>query len=43
MALDPSKGTNTRRGNFSALVTLGVDRQGVIHFDDGLGNRLPVG
>jgi predicted phage terminase large subunit-like protein len=39
MALDPSKGTNSRRGDFSAFVTLGVDRQGVIHVEADLARR----
>ena len=29
MALDPSKGSDARRGDYSALVMLGVDRQGI--------------
>ena len=39
MALDPSKGTNSRRGDYSAFVTLGVDRQGIIHIEADLARR----
>ena len=39
MALDPSKGVNTRRGDFSAFVTLGVDRSGMIYVEADLARR----
>ncbi|MBN2022482.1 MAG: hypothetical protein JW809_06770 [Pirellulales bacterium] len=39
LALDPSKGADARRGDFSALVALGVDRQGILHFEADLARR----
>ena len=33
LALDPSKGGDARRGDFSALVMLGVDRQGIVYIE----------
>lgn len=39
MALDPSKGTDARRGDYSALVVLGVDRHGVIFVEADLARR----
>ncbi|MBN2577887.1 MAG: hypothetical protein JXB10_02765 [Pirellulales bacterium] len=39
MALDPSKGSDARRGDYSALVRLGVDRQGAVYLDADLARR----
>jgi predicted phage terminase large subunit-like protein len=39
MALDPSKGADAHRGDYSALVLLGVDRQGVIYVEADLARR----
>ena len=39
MALDPSKGSDARRGDFSAIVLLGVDRQGMLHVEADLARR----
>ncbi|MGA2065274.1 MAG: hypothetical protein ABSG86_09900 [Thermoguttaceae bacterium] len=39
MALDPSKGADARRGDYSALVMLGVDRQGTIYLEADLARR----
>jgi len=39
MALDPSKGSDARRGDFSALVMLGVDRRGIIYIEADLARR----
>ncbi len=39
MALDPSKGSDSRRGDFSALVMLGVDRRGIIYMEADLARR----
>ncbi len=39
MALDPSKGTDSRRGDYSALVMLGVDRQGILYVEADLARR----
>ena len=39
MALDPSKGSDARRGDYSALVMLGVDRQGVLYVEADLARR----
>jgi len=39
MALDPSKGADSRRGDYSALVMLGVDRRGVIYVEADLARR----
>ena len=39
MALDPSKGADARRGDYSALVMLGVSRQGVLYLDADMARR----
>ncbi len=39
MALDPSKGSDARFGDFSALVMLGMDRQGVLYVEADLARR----
>ena len=39
LALDPSKGSDSRRGDFSAIVLLGVDRQGVVYVEADLARR----
>ncbi len=39
LALDPSKGSDSRRGDYSALVMLGVDRQGMIYLEADLARR----
>ena len=39
MALDPSKGVDSRRGDYSAMVVLGVDRQGTMHVEADLARR----
>ena len=39
LALDPSKGADSRRGDYSALVALGVDRSGRIHLEADLARR----
>ncbi len=39
LALDPSKGVDARRGDFSALIMLGVDRQGLIYLEADLARR----
>jgi predicted phage terminase large subunit-like protein len=39
MALDPSKGSDSRRGDYSALVVLGVDRQGMLYVEADLARR----
>jgi predicted phage terminase large subunit-like protein len=39
MALDPSKGTDARRSDYSAFVMLGVDRHGVIYLEADLARR----
>ena len=39
MALDPSKGSDARRGDYSALVMLGVDRQGMLYVEADLARR----
>jgi len=39
LALDPSKGVESRRGDYSALVALGVDRQGFLYVDADLARR----
>jgi len=39
LALDPSKGSDSRRSDFSALVMLGVDRQGVMYVEADLARR----
>ncbi len=39
LALDPSKGSDARRGDYSALVMLGVDRQGILYLEADLARR----
>ena len=39
LALDPSKGSDSRRGDYSALVMLGVDRQGVLYVEADMARR----
>jgi len=39
LALDPSKGTDSRRGDYSALVALGVDRSGMLFVEADLRRR----
>lgn len=39
MALDPSKGADSRRGDYSAVVLLGVDRRGVLYVEADLARR----
>jgi predicted phage terminase large subunit-like protein len=39
MALDPSKGSDARHGDYSALVMLGVDRQGIVYVEADLARR----
>ncbi len=39
MALDPSKGGDARRGDFSAIVVLGVDECGLLYVDADLARR----
>ncbi|MEK6236128.1 MAG: hypothetical protein N2C14_15590 [Planctomycetales bacterium] len=39
MALDPSKGNNARRGDYSAFVMLGVDEDGVLYVEADLQRR----
>jgi hypothetical protein len=39
LALDPSKGGDARRGDYSALVMLGVDRQGIVYVEADLARR----
>lgn len=39
MALDPSKGGDARRGDYSALVMLGIDAAGVLYVDADLARR----
>lgn len=39
IALDPSKGTDARLGDYSAFVLLGVDAQGVLYVDADLAKR----
>jgi predicted phage terminase large subunit-like protein len=39
LALDPSKGSDSRRGDYSALVKLGVDRQGIMYLEADLARR----
>jgi len=39
LALDPSKGGDARRGDYSALVMLGVDRQGILYVEADLARR----
>jgi predicted phage terminase large subunit-like protein len=39
MALDPSKGVESRRGDYSAMVVLGMDRQGMMYVEADLARR----
>lgn len=39
LALDPSKGSESRHGDYSALVMLGVDRQGLLYVEADLARR----
>ena len=39
LALDPSKGSDARRGDYSALVMLGVDRRGILYLEADLARR----
>lgn len=39
LAIDPSKGSDARRGDYSAMVMLGVDRRGVIYVEADLARR----
>ena len=39
LALDPSKGSDSRRGDYSALVMLGVDRHGMVYLEADLARR----
>jgi predicted phage terminase large subunit-like protein len=39
IALDPSKGSDSRRGDYSAYVLLGIDRLGVIYVEADLARR----
>lgn len=39
MALDPSKGTDSRHGDYSAFVMLGVDQRGMIYIEADLARR----
>ncbi len=39
LALDPSKGSDARRGDYSAFVKLGVDRRGVLYAEADLARR----
>jgi len=39
LALDPSKGADARRGDYSALVMLGVGRQGVVYLEADMARR----
>ena len=39
VALDPSKGSDSQRGDYSAFVRLGVDRQGVIYVQADMARR----
>lgn len=39
VTLDPSKGADARHGDYSALVMLGVDAQGVVHVEADLARR----
>lgn len=39
MALDPSKGSEARLGDFSAIVALGIDDRGVLYVDADLARR----
>ncbi len=39
LALDPSKGSDARRGDYSAFVALGVDRRGILYVEADLARR----
>jgi len=39
LALDPSKGSDARRGDYSAFVMLGVDRHGIVYLEADLARR----
>jgi predicted phage terminase large subunit-like protein len=39
MALDPSKGNDARRGDYSAFVMLGIDQQGLLYVEADLARR----
>lgn len=39
LALDPSKGADSARGDYSALIKLGVDRQGILYVEADLARR----
>jgi predicted phage terminase large subunit-like protein len=39
IAIDPSKGSDARRGDYSALVMLGLDQQGVMYVEADLARR----
>ncbi len=39
MALDPSKGTDSQHGDYSAFVILGVDHQGILYIEADLARR----
>jgi predicted phage terminase large subunit-like protein len=39
LSLDPSKGSDARRGDFSAYILLGVDRHGVLYLEADLARR----
>jgi len=39
MALDPSKGADTRHGDFSAFVVLGIDKKGLLYVEADLARR----
>lgn len=39
IALDPSKGVNSRRGDYSAFVMTAMDKQGIFYIDADLGRR----
>ncbi len=39
LALDPSKGSGAGRGDFSAFVMLGVDRQGIVYVEADMARR----
>ncbi|GAF99398.1 unnamed protein product, partial [marine sediment metagenome] len=39
LALDPSKGSDSRRGDYSAFVALGVDRRGTLYIEADLARR----
>jgi predicted phage terminase large subunit-like protein len=39
LALDPSKGSDSRHGDFSAFIRLGIDRQGMLYVEGDLARR----